>query len=165
MFVHNYGNTCTQMHTMILLKHIPPPYLPFSQLLIYAVPSAPPQSLTITTVFATTVDLQWNHVPCLEQNSRLENYIVRYTACSTNEACIVLNSHSFEVTLDASSSTNVTLTGLSPYTNYSIQVASVNSEDEEGPATPATVVETLQSCKYTFQHMYIIAIINFSVQS
>ena len=46
---------------------------------------------------------------------------------------------------------NYTITGLTPFTSYSIRVAAVNSDGDTGPLSDSITVETLQDGKlYTW---------------
>ena len=74
--------------------------------------------------------VQWDEVPCLQQNSNITEYIIQYRPVSEGQP----NSDQITVTDRMAS-----LTGLQPFTNYSIEVAAVNSIGDNGPfSTPVT---------------------------
>ena len=77
---------------------------------------------------SATILVQWNEVPCLDQNSVITGYTVRYEFGDQSSTL------SITVTDRMAS-----LTSLQPFTNYSIQVSAVNSNDDMGPlSTPIT---------------------------
>ena len=47
---------------------------------LHLAPSGPPQSLTVTSTTVTlfSITIQWGEVECLEQNSEITGYSVRY---------------------------------------------------------------------------------------
>ena len=77
---------------------------------------------------SATILVQWDKVPCIDQNSDITGYTVRYEFGDQS------SSVSITVTDRMAS-----LTSLQPFANYSIQVAAVNSNDDMGPlSTPIT---------------------------
>ena len=78
---------------------------------------------------SATILVQWDEVPCLDQNSIIAGYtVVRYEFGDQS------SSVSITVTDRMAS-----LTSLQPFTDYSIQVAAVNSNNDLGPlSTPIT---------------------------
>ena len=88
---------------------------------IPAAPSAPPSSVRVTDVTPSTITVQWGMVPCIHQNGPITGHSVRYG---------VMGSGSSQTeTVSGPSVTEVTLSSLLKYTNYSVQVAAVNSAD------------------------------------
>ena len=78
-------------------------------------PSAPPSSVMVTDVTSTTITVQWGPMePCADQNGAITGYSVRY------------GSENVSVSGDSSGGMT-TITGLSPSTTYSIQVAAETS--------------------------------------
>ena len=74
-------------------------------------PSAPPSSVMVTDVDSTAITVKWGPVePCADQNGAITGYSVRY------------GSETVSVSGDSSGGMT-TITGLSPSTTYSIQVA------------------------------------------
>ena len=87
---------------------------------IAAGPSAPPSDVTADGM-STSITVQWGTVPCADQNGPITGYSVRYG---------VMGSGSSQTeTVSGASVTEVTLSSLLKYTNYSVQVAAVNSAD------------------------------------
>ena len=90
-------------------------------MVILAAPSAPPSSVRVTGVTSSTISVQWGMVPCIHQNGPITGYSVRYG---------VMGSGSSQTeTVSGASVTEITLSSLLKYTNYSVQVAAVNSAD------------------------------------
>ena len=88
-----------------------------------------PRNVRAMVVSSTVISVQWDGLsPCSQVNGLIVEYRVQYTA----ESSVVLQS------IDQTGEWNVTgaeasLTGLTPYTNYSIQVAAVNEHGNIGP--------------------------------
>ena len=85
-------------------------------------PSSAPENVREVEVTSTSITILWDQVPCIEQNSEITGYIVRYSnSTGETQMAAVQNSQIF------------TASGLTPNTAYSFQVAAVNSDGEEGP--------------------------------
>ena len=87
-------------------------------------PSGPPQNVTITDINLNSIDVDWRSIKCIDRNTEITGYIVRYGPVSDS-------GDRNEVPADGPSTT-FTLTGLSQSTNYSIEVAG-NSDLGRGP--------------------------------
>ena len=88
----------------------------------------------ITTVStSTTITVRWDPVDCINQNGRITRYLVRYAEVETVEG-----SRTVSV---SGSATETTISGLTPSTEYTIEVAAVNSVST-GPYSDARVVLT-----------------------
>ena len=100
---------------------------------------------------STTISVQWDEVPCLQQNSDITGYIVRYEPVSGDQPSSELITGTDRM---------ASLTDLLPFTNYSIEVAAVNSNDSMGlfsttitghtPATSEFYSILTQSCLYVY---------------
>ena len=77
---------------------------------------------------STSITIQWDQVPCIEQNSEITGYIVRYSNSTgeTQMAAVQM----------------FTASGLTPNTTYYFQVAAVNSDGEEGPYSSPLEIST-----------------------
>ena len=85
----------------------------------YAAPSGSPEGLNITSVESISLTLMWETVPCSDQRGPITGYRLNYTYSNgtfTANNTLVLESRHFM------------LTGLTPFTNYSVQfhVAAIN---------------------------------------
>ena len=96
-------------------------------------PSAAPNSVSVYAMSFTAIIVQWEAVPCIEQNGDITGYIVR-----------VLVSGEMERVEDVGDVNEVTISDLTPSTTYSIQVAAVNSEDT-GPYSDLIIIDTPDS--------------------
>ena len=92
-------------------------------------PTAAPQTVTASATGPTIVFVTWKHVDCIDRNSEISRYAVRPVGGTAVNASI--------------SGTNYTAVGLTPSTNYSIEVAAVNSNGGVGPFSPPIFVMTL----------------------
>ena len=78
-------------------------------------PSAPPSSVTVTGVTSSTISVQWGSVPCIHQNGDITGYSVQYEVMGSG------NTQTMPVS--GAATTQTTISGLTPSTNYSVQVA------------------------------------------
>ena len=85
---------------------------------IHPVPSAGPVSVTAATVTVNSITVQWEEVPCLHRNGEITGY--RLVANTSGE--VVKYVH-----VDADDSREATISGLNPNSNYTVDVAAVNS--------------------------------------
>ena len=92
------------------------------------------------TAFATNPDsiiLRWGRVPCMNRNSNITGYMVRY---STGGGSTV------DVSVSGTGQSDRTYTALwlAPNTSYSIQVAAVTSTGATGPFSTTITEEMLR---------------------
>ena len=81
----------------------------------------------------------WGNISCTELNSDLLGYTIRYNSDGEGDDWN---------TIDVAGSTNTyNITGLTPYTNYSIQVAAMNMLGDLGPYSETIIVQTLEDSK------------------
>jgi len=91
---------------------------------------------------STKITIAWDAANCIERNSNITGYVVWFTPPSTsgNDSVMVAG------TGDAGGM--VTIDGLTPSTQYSIQVAAVNNDGNIGVLSSALSVQTpLVACK------------------
>ena len=82
-------------------------------LLLFAGPNAPPCNVRAHRRGSTSILVKWSNVPAADQNGVILSYTVTYKA---------LPDGSPQTKLVSAPTTNVTLTSLNEYTNYSITV-------------------------------------------
>ena len=99
-------------------------------------PSGGPQSLREVETTSISVTIAWDAVSCIERNSIITGYVVRYTPPSTS------GNDSVMVAGTGGAGGMVTIDGLDPSTQYSIQVAAVNSDGNIGVFSTALSVQT-----------------------
>ena len=117
------------------------PYPLSSIQLSHTAPSAAPTSVSVSAVTSSSITVQWGAVDCIHRNGDITGYLVRYG---------VVGSGSTQ-TKSVSGVTEATISGLMSSTNYSIQVAAVNSVGS-GDYTDPVIVETRQSeCCWTIR--------------
>ena len=99
-----------------------------------------PSSVRATAESSTVISVEWNGLtPCRLVNGLIVKYTVQYTAGSTRMV--------EEVAGDWTVGGETSLTGLTPLTNYSIQVAAVNNQGHIGVYSDPVTVETRESSK------------------
>ena len=114
------------MHSVILLcQHSLPVSLSLA-------PDDAPGGLSSTSVESRSLTVVWGTVPCPDQRGPITGYRLRYS----NGISIVNTT--------GEGSRQRMLTGLIPFTSYSVQVAAVNAGGTGPYSDPAFTVETLQ---------------------
>ena len=91
------------------------------------------------TALATSpisITIRWGRVPCINRNSDITGYIVRYSKDGGTTVDV-------SVSGTGQSDRTYTATRLAPNTSYSIQVAAVNSTGEIGPFSTTVTEKTL----------------------
>ena len=87
-----------------------------------------PRDVRTTAVSSTEISVQWDGLtPCRHVNGRINRYRVQYTEVGSDITLSEDENGEWNV-MNAETS----LTGLTPFTNYSIQVAAVNEEGDVG---------------------------------
>ena len=94
-------------------------------------PTGAPDGLTSSSVESRSLTVQWGIGPCPDQRGPITEYRLRYS-----------NGTSIVDTTGEGIRQHV-LTGLTPFTSYTVQVAAVNAGGT-GPYSTALTVETLQ---------------------
>ena len=82
-------------------------------------PSTPPPNVTVTDVTSSNITVQWGSVPCIHQNGDITGYSVQYEVMGSG------NTQTMPVS--GASTTQTTISNLTPSTTYSIGVAALNS--------------------------------------
>ena len=109
-------------------------YLFYSEPLTHTAPSAAPTNVDVSVINSTALTVQWEAVPCIEQNGDITGYTAR-----------ILESGEMERVEDVGDDVNeVTISELTPSTTYSFQVAAVNSEGT-GPYSDLIIIDTPDS--------------------
>ncbi|XP_071799484.1 receptor-type tyrosine-protein phosphatase mu-like isoform X2 [Asterias amurensis] len=80
-------------------------------------PSGPPRDITSTVVTNTTLSSSWDQPECGRRRGVITHY--SYTLTSTDDGAVIRSNNIFSASLD--------LTGLIPFTNYTLSVAAGNS--------------------------------------
>ena len=96
----------------------------------YIVPSAAPNSVSMSAVTSSSITVLWGAVDCIHSNGDITGYSVQYGVVGSGST---QNMSAFV--------TGATILGLMPFTNYSIQVAAENSAGI-GDYTDHVIVET-----------------------
>ena len=96
-------------------------------------PAGVPETLNNTSVESRSLTVVWGTVPCPDQRGPITGYKLRYS-----------NGTSIVIDITGEGSRQRMLTGLTPFTSYSVQVAAVNAGGTGPYSDPALTVETLQ---------------------
>ena len=84
---------------------------------LFTVPSASPIDLTVVSISAFSVSLEWGHVPCLHRNGQITGYVLQYLGNGRNET----------LSIESTQNRNATIANLTTLTNYSIKIAAITS--------------------------------------
>ena len=95
---------------------------------MHTVPTGTPQSFN-TTPFSTNITVQWDRINCLERNSEITRYSIRYGPSTTN------SSEKMTTTVHGTNDNERAFTAnrLEPLTSYTFEVAGVNRNGQRGP--------------------------------
>ena len=107
-----------------------------------------PMWINVIAITPTTITIQWGAISCIQQNSEITGYKVRYGPVGSSQRATET------VTGSASTGGMYTLTGLLTFTNYSIELAAVDSNGDIGHFTHPIINATtaIISCKSVLIH-------------
>ena len=94
-------------------------------------PSAAPISVSISEVTSSSITVQWEMVPCIHRNGDITGYSVQYTGGGSTQT----------LSVSGDDVTEVTITGLTASTTYSVRVAAENDVDT-GPLSSSQFTVT-----------------------
>lgn len=100
--------------------------------LLSLAPTGVPQEVSIVASGRTTISIQWNAVECVDRNSEIFEYRVRYGP---------INGTTLNDSTDDPLHTMYRATGLVNSTNYTFEVAAVSSSGA-GPFSSPTIAQT-----------------------
>ena len=94
-------------------------------------PNAPPSNIKGYNTSSTSIFVQWGNVPAADQNGVILSYTVTYKAFPNGIP---------QTTVVNPPTTEVTLTGLNEYTNYSITVFASTAKGDGNVSEPIIVI-------------------------
>ena len=94
-------------------------------------PSAPPTSVSTSDVTSSSITVQWGAVDCIHHNGDITGYSVRYGVQGSG------STQTESVT--EGTTTEATISGLTPSTSYEIAIAAENSAGTGVYSEPLTV--------------------------
>ena len=80
------------------------------------VPSSPPREVTVTTVIPASLMVSWLRPTARNRNGPITSYMIHYTRVEPSDI----------MSVNVTSGTTYTISGLVGYVNYSVTVAAVN---------------------------------------
>ena len=116
-------------------------FLLFTALFNLTAPTASVNNITFSSVESVSMIVSWGEVPCNGRNGPITGYYLTYTNITSNT--------SYTVNITGGNNTMYTLTGLIPYTNYTVSIIPYNY-DMTGPARQAIQLtdESSKSMRY-----------------
>ena len=96
-----------------------------------AAPSVAPTSLRVSGVNASSITVQWDTVPCIEQNGNITGYLFRYS---------YENSQNYIISISGENMTEAAIPRQP--TEYSVSVAAVNGAGT-GPFSSSHIIASL----------------------
>ena len=104
----------------VLLKYTLPP-----------VPSAAPDHVAIPSDSSSSITVQWGSVNCVDHNGEITGYSVQYRE---------VGSETIETVNVTGDTMMAEISGLKPFTNYSIALAAVNSAGTGDYSDPYIII-------------------------
>ena len=105
-------------------------------------PSAPPEGVTADGM-STSITVQWGSVPCIHQNGDITGYSVRYGVEGSGSTQTV-----------TATGNGATILDLTPSTNYTVEVAAVNSAGVGDYSDPPIIVITASESDFQTYSVY-----------
>ena len=93
--------------------------IPLLHVFFVLAPSTAPTCVSVSEVTSTSITVQWGEVDCIHSNGDITGYTVLYA--------VQVNGSIQTVSVSGGGSTQTIISALTPSTNYSIEVAAVNS--------------------------------------
>ena len=90
--------------------------------IFYPAPSAAPASVNVSALNYSSIIVHWRTVDCVQRNGDITGYLVRYWEVEGGGR----EGESDTKTAPGDETRRITLTGLAPLTEYSVEVAAVN---------------------------------------
>ena len=116
-------------------------FIVFYNIIIHTAPTASVSNITFSSVKSVSMIVSWSEVPCSGRNGPITGYYLTYTNITSNT--------SYTVNITGGNNRMYTLTGLIPYTNYTVSIIPYNY-DMTGPARQAIQLtdESSKSMRY-----------------
>ena len=123
----------------------------------YTGPGEAPDNVRAEAVSSTEISVQWNGLStCRLVNGLIVSYRVQFTVNDTTE----MKEQDSRDREDPTSGGQILLTGLTPFTNYSIAVAAMNENGDIGPySSPVTERTLLVDRKFLKHRMTMTAVL------
>ena len=109
-------------------------------LFFFIVPTAPVDDIIFSSVESVSMTVSWDEVPCNGRNGPITGYYLTYTN--------ITSSTSYTVNITGGDNRMYNLTGLIPYTNYTVSIIPYNY-NMTGPARQEIQLTMNESSKLT----------------
>ena len=130
----------SQIGMRLMFHVVTPHFIYYLSVCMYVCTGAaiPPANVMATVENSFSITVQWNapSSPCSAMNGLITSYSIRYTIQPNGIPQTPLQRDGLEITL----------TGLTPFTEYSIEVAAVNENGDVGVYSEPEVVMTPEAC-------------------
>ena len=94
--------------------------LKLTQTIFLPAPDAPPTNVTTVDVTSSNITVQWGPVDCIHQNGDITGYSMQYGVQTSGSTQTIIE-------VPGGATTQHTISGLQCASNYSIEVAGINS--------------------------------------
>ena len=99
--------------------------------MFFSAPTAPPSNVNVTDVTSSTITVQWEMVPCDDQNGPITGYSVRYGVMGSSER---------EIEEVVGDQRMATISELAAATVYEYEVAGITTADTGAYSDPMTTL-------------------------
>ena len=99
--------------------------------MFFSAPTAPPSNVNVTDVTSSTITVQWEMVPCDDQNGTITGYSVRYGVMGSSER---------EIEEVMGDQRMATISELAAATVYEYEVAGITTADTGAYSDPMTTL-------------------------
>ena len=99
--------------------------------MLFSAPTAPPSNVNVTDVTSSTITVQWEMVPCDDQNGPITGYSVRYGVMGSSER---------EIEEVVGDQRMATISELAAATVYEYEVAGITTADTGVYSDPMTTL-------------------------
>ena len=105
--------------------------------------TSPPSNVTVTAVNSSSIRVEWGPIQsCRDRNGNINNYNIKYQPVGGSSGSV----KNEIVSGVGSAGGQVLLDGLTPFTDYTVQVAAVNNQSTVGAFSTAVTGQICEHC-------------------
>ena len=101
------------------------------------VPSSPPQNIMVTSINPASLMVSWQPLPMIDHNAPTVTYVIQYTRVGSSDM----------MSVNVTSGTTHTISGLVAYVNYSVIVAAMTVNGTGPFSDPPVVGRSGEDCE------------------